>query len=182
MKTRKSNSLTAAGWVAVVGVAMLLTASAAVAAPLTGTFQVKTNVVDSCNTLTTNDIDFGVYDPFAVSVLNGSATFQFFCTKGTSFTSVDMSGVVGARTMSNGTDTIAYELYQPSGDGAAATCPNTTTWGAGTPVGAGKGYKPANAASKVVATVLRVCGTTTQGANVSAGAYSNTVTITINYL
>jgi spore coat protein U-like protein len=49
-------------------------------------------------------------------------------------------------------------------------------------VGAGKGYKPANAASKVVATVLRVCGTTVQGANVTAGAYSNTVTITINYI
>jgi spore coat protein U-like protein len=168
--------------VALAGLATLCFAGASIAAPLTGTFNVTAAVTDSCNTMTTNDIAFGPYDPFAVTVLSQSATFQFFCTKGTTFSSVDMSGTVGSRTMSNGVDTIAYELYQPSGDGAAATCPNTTTWGAGTPVGAGKGYKPATVASKLVATVLRVCGTTTQGSNVSAGNYTSAVTITVNYL
>lgn len=182
MRTRNAKPLATAGWVAAVGAAFILTASPATAAPLTGTFQVQAQVTDACNTLTTNNLNFGTYDPFLATVISQSATFQFFCTKGTTFASVDMSGTVGSRTMSNGTDTIAYELYQPSGDGAAATCPNTTTWGAGTPVGAGKGYKPATVGSKLVATVLKVCGTTTQGANVSAGNYSDTVTITINYL
>jgi len=166
-----------------VGVAAICAASATLAAsPLVGSFNVQTTVVDSCNTLTTNDVVFANYDPFLLTTLSASNTFQFFCTKGTTFSSVDMSGTVGARTMSNGTDTIAYELYQPSGDGAAATCPNTATWGAGTPVGTGKGYKPAAVASKAVATVLRVCATTVQGSNVSAGLYTNSVTITINYL
>ncbi len=167
---------------AVLAAAALCGASPSLAAPLTGTFNVTATVVDACNTMTTNNIAFGTYDPFAATVLSQSATFQFFCTKGTTFSSVDMSGTVGSRAMTNGTDTIAYELFQPSADGAAATCPNTATWGAGTPVGAGKGYKPATVASKLTATVLRVCATTTQGANVSAGSYTSTVTITVNYL
>lgn len=179
MKTRNRKSLATAGWVAVVGAAMLLTASAALAAPLTGTFQVKTNVVDSCNTLTTNDINFGVYDPFLATTLAQSATFQFFCTKGTTFSSVDMSGTVGSRKMINGANQIPYELYQPSGDGSAATCPNATTWGAGAPPA---GYKPATVGAKGTPTILRVCGTTVQGADVPAGNYADTVTITINYL
>jgi spore coat protein U-like protein len=154
----------------------------AVPPPLTGTFTVQTAVTDACNTLVANTLNFGAYDPFLLTTLSNSATFSFVCTKGTTFSSVDMSGTVGSRTMSNGTDTIAYELYQPSGDGSAATCPNTATWGAGTPVGTGKGYKPATVASKATPTTLRVCGTTTQGANVSGGTYTDLVTITINYL
>ena len=153
------------------------------ASPLTGTFTVQATVTDACNTLVTNTLNLGAYDPFGAGTLSSSATFSFTCTKGTSFSSVDMSGTVGSRSMSNGTDTIGYELYQPSGDGSAATCPNTVTWGAGTPVGAGKGYKPANVASKAVPTTLRVCGVSAaQGANVSGGTYTDTVTITINYL
>jgi len=179
MNYRKFKIAAATAALAGIGV---FAATTSLAAPLTGTFNVTATVTDSCNTMTTNDIAFGAYDPFAATTLSASATFQFFCTKGTTFSSVDMSGTVGSRTMSNGTDTIAYELYQPSGDGSGATCPNTNTWGAGTPVGAGKGYKPATVASKAVATVLRVCGTTVQGANVSAGSYTSTVTITINYL
>ncbi len=34
----------------------------------------------------------------------------------------------------------------------------------------------------VTAKVLKVCGRTVQGADVSAGSYTNTVTITVNYL
>jgi spore coat protein U-like protein len=177
MKLNTLKLLAAAGVVT-----LCATGAAFAASPLVGSFNVQTTVVDSCNTLTTNDVVFANYDPFLLTTLSASNTFQFFCTKGTTFSSVDMSGTVGARTMSNGTDTIAYELYQPSGDGAAATCPNTATWGAGTPVGAGKGYKPVTVASKAVATVLRVCATTVQGSNVSAGLYTNSVTITINYL
>lgn len=158
--------------------------AASAASPLSGTFQVTAQVNDSCNTLTTNNVAFGTYDPFLATVIQVNATFQWFCTKGTTFSSVDLvaaSGGVGARTMTNGTSTISYELYQPSAQGAAATCPYTATWGAGTPTGAGKGFAVAASTSKATALVLKVCGQTTQGSDVTAGAYTDTVTININF-
>lgn len=84
--------------------------------------------------------------------------------------------------MSYGADTIAYELYQPSADGAGATCPNTAAWGAGTPAGAGKGYKPGTVATRTVPTTLKVCGVIpAQGADIAAGTYADTVTVNVNY-
>src|SRR5207253_3101555 len=134
---------------------------------------ISATVLASCSMGTLNNIVFANYDVFGSGALNASATVQFTCSKGTTFSSVDLiaaSGAVGARTMSNATNTIAYELYQPSGDGAAATCPNTNTWGAGTPVGSGKGYKPATVASRTAPTTLRACGVIpSQGSDVSAG-------------
>jgi spore coat protein U-like protein len=150
-----------------------------------GTFPVSSAVLSSCTMGTLNNVVFPPYSVFGSGALNANATFQFTCTKGTTFTSVDLvaaSGAVGARKMSNGASTIGYELYQPSGDGAAATCPNTATWGAGTPVGAGKGYKPVTVASRNIPTTLKVCGViSSQGADIPAGTYIDTVTVNVNY-
>lgn len=155
------------------------------AASATGTAPISASVLASCSMGTLNNITFANYDVFASAALNASATVQFTCSKGTTFSSVDLiaaSGAVGARKMSNGSNTITYELYQPSGDGAGATCPNTATWGTGTPVGAGKGYKPATVASRTTPTTLRACAVIpAQGSDISAGTYTDTVTINVNY-
>jgi len=171
--------------VSLAGVAAMCAAGAALAGNATGTFPVAAVVQSSCSMGTINNVVFPNYDVFGTVALTTNATFQFTCTKGTTFSSVDLvaaSGAVGARKMSQGTNTIAYELYQPSGDGAAATCPNTVTWGAGVPTGAGKGYKPSTIASRTVPMILRVCGKIpAQGADVAAGTYLDTVTVNVNY-
>ncbi len=168
-----------------VGIAALVSAEAVLAATAVGTAPISATVLASCSMGALGNIVFANYDVFAAAALNASATMQFTCSKGTTFSSVDLiatSGAVGSRVMSNGTNTITYELYQPSGDGAAATCPNTATWGAGTPTGAGKGYKPATVASRTTPTTLRACGVIpSQGSDITAGAYSDTVTINVNY-
>lgn len=150
-----------------------------------GAFPIAAAVLSSCSMLTLNNLVFPNYSVFGSSALTATATFQFTCTKGTTFSSVDLvaaSGAVGARKLSNGTNTIGYELYQPSGDGSSATCPNTSSWGAGTPAGASKGYKPNTVASRTIPMVLRVCGVIpAQGADVTAGTYTDTVTVNVNY-
>ena len=155
------------------------------AASSSGTFPVSAVVLSSCSTLTLNNVVFPNYDVFASGALSTTATFQFFCTKGTTFASVDLvaaSGAVGSRKMVSGADSIAYELYQPSGDGASATCPNTAAWGAGVPTGVGKGYKPATVATLTKPNVLKVCAVKApQGADISAGTYVDSETLNINY-
>jgi len=163
----------------------ILVSAAALAGSAPGTFPVSAAVQSSCTMGTINNVVFPAYNVFGAGSLTANATFQFTCTKGTTFTSVDLvaaSGAVGARKMSSGASSIGYELYQPSGDGAAASCPNTATWGVGTPTGAGKGYKPNTVASRNVPTTLKVCAVIpSQGADVPAGTYIDTVTINVNY-
>lgn len=177
--------LTARNTSRLAGIAVLVSAEAVLAVNAVGTAPISATVLASCSMGALGNIVFANYDVFAVAALNANATMQFTCSKGTTFSSVDLiasSGAVGSRKMSNGANTIAYELYQPSGDGAAATCPNIATWGAGTPTGAGKGYKPATVASRTTPTTLRACARIpSQGSDIPAGAYSDTVTINVNY-
>ena len=153
---------------------------AAPAATATGSFQVTASVTATCLVSSTANVAFGAYDTTVATNLQATGTVSVTCTKNTAVTSIDLNlgaNASGAtRRMTDGTDFISYELYKPVSAVPGAACAYTTVWG----TGAVNGLVPVAAPSNAART-FNVCGQTTQGQNVGAGSYADTVTVTINY-
>lgn len=138
----------------------------------TTTFPVSATVVKSCS-VSANPLAFGNYDPTAVAALDATTTLSVLCTVGTSFT-VGLSAGVGSgatvttRQMTNGGNLLSYALYQ--------TAARSTIWGntPGTDT-------PAPVTAPATATTLTVYGRIPQSQNVTAGAYTDTITVSVNY-
>lgn len=138
---------------------------------------VNANVQDSCKIEVSSNIDFGTYVPDADKLAQG--TLRVTCIKNVAPTVSLLGGgtQVGDRTLTNGTDSINYTLYQPT-DGALACDPANllTTWGTGANsllLTAFTGY---------VAKEYSVCGKIAAGQNtVGAGTYSGVVTAQVDY-
>jgi spore coat protein U-like protein len=152
----------------------------AVAATATSNFTVTATVVASC-TISTTAIGFGNYDPVvanATTPVDANGTVTVACTSGAS-TTIGMSqganqtgtstAAAPARQMASGaTNRMRYDLYQ---DPARAT-----VWGdVGT--AAAETY---NSTSKA-ATILNIYGRIPSGQDVVTGAYTDTVTATIQF-
>jgi spore coat protein U-like protein len=127
------------------------------------TVGVSATVLGVCQFLTGGTVAFGTLDPSIGGNINGTVTQPtFWCTRGTSYTITDDSGlhelVAGSPRMVSGTsptDFIPYSFtYTATGTGS----------GRGTPINM-------NIASTVVAADYL---------NALAGAYADTVTLTIN--
>lgn len=153
---------------------LLALAGTANAATKTDTMQVSANVVNNC-VMSAAALNLGTFD--GTNNLSANSTIAVRCTSGTAFT-VDLStgaGTYANRTMSNGTDTLAYNLYTTSG--------YTTVWGDGTSTtGRGSGTGAGMAAANVQN--LTVYGRLLASANtgpVGAGTYTDTITATITY-
>lgn len=155
--------------IAVVGmavvVAVVLGSMGVAMAGDTATVAVSASVSGNCKFVApkTGALAFGTLDPAVGGNVAGTPTQpQFWCTKGTAYTIVDDFGVneasagVAPRRMSNGTDFIPYTFtYTDTGTGA----------------GAGSGnYITMNIAGGVLGADY---------INVSAGAYTDTVTLTV---
>lgn len=133
---------------------------------------VATTVIANCS-INTNPLAFGSYDPVVVhatSPLDAAGGVSITCTKGaTTPIAMDLglnpSG--STRRMVSGGDYLTYELYQDSG--------RTTVWGTG-----GSSFTPPVAPSKA-ARLFPVYGRVPAGQDVRAGAYSDTVTATVNF-
>lgn len=106
---------------------ILLAAGSAIAAsPATTTFGVSATVAGNCLVAAT-DLDFGTYDGSAAKA--ATADLKVRCTKGLPYT-VKLStggGTFAQRLLSNGTDTLQYNLFTTAGfasvwgDGSGST-------------------------------------------------------------
>ncbi|HUP65854.1 MAG TPA: spore coat U domain-containing protein [Thermoanaerobaculia bacterium] len=141
---------------------LLIAAVPTFAASSTADIAVSANVAKMCE-IEAGSIDFGAYDPWSATAVNGSGTFRVRCTKSADAVTVGLGdGLNLDRTMGNGTDFLAYSLL----DGAAAwtdAAPKSVTF-------ATSGWQ-----------TLTISGTLAAGQDVSDGSYTDTVVATINF-
>jgi spore coat protein U-like protein len=149
-----------------------LLATSAASAITTDTFDVKITITNECNISTApSDIDFGSNSSQAAADITATGSFAVNCTPEAPYTmglNGGDTGDVNAREMTNGTETIGYQLYKDAS--------HTTAWGlvdtarlGGTGIG-----------SPVTHTVY---GLVPFGANlnVPAGAYEDTITLDVEF-
>jgi spore coat protein U-like protein len=158
-----------------IGMLVVSSDSAVIAASATANLQVTAAVGANC-TITTAPVAFGAYDPIvdnATTDDDGTGTVTVTCTKGTAATiGLGLGGnyLLAQRRMklTTGADTLNYELYKDSG--------RTTVWGnSGTAL-----YSPGSAPNKNPRT-LTVYGRITAGQDVPAGSYADTVVASVNF-
>lgn len=176
MTKRLKRSLLAAGIVAA------FAAGPALAGTAQSNLTVKVQVNANC-TISTTAVDFVTYDPIganASTAQTASGTVAIACTKGsapniTLGLGSNASGSV--RRMTNGTDFLSYELYQPPTNAAGAVCGALSqVWGtAGAAI-----FTPTVPASKSSRT-YNVCGSIAAAQDIGVGAYNDTVVATVNF-
>lgn len=172
---RDARSLAVASWrralVPFAAVAALLAPANAHAATDTDTMTVTATVISSCN-VAADDLAFGNYDPVAPAPLTAATTIEVTCTNGTDYAVALDEGLgsgasIATRKMSAGGDTLDYSLYQD----AAHTQVWGETSGVDTVDGTGTG----------ATATLDVYGMVDAAQTAPAGAYSDTVTVTVTY-
>jgi spore coat protein U-like protein len=134
------------------------------------TLTVTATVSANCS-VAAGTLAFGAYNPISSANVDQSGTFQLTCTKGTTATiGLDLGGHASGATrrMSNGTDLLAYEIYQDSG--------RTTVWGSSGGALLSVAAAPSNAAQTITA-YGRISGSQ----DVGTGSYSDTVTVTVTF-
>jgi len=116
-----------------------------------------------CTISSVTDLDFGTYDvTSATDDDDGAGDVSFRCTKGTVY---DVY-ITGARTMTDGTDTLSFEMYTDAG--------RTAAWASSAPGSGG------TAGSNAPIT-LDIYGRITALQDVQAGTYNGTVVVTVEY-
>ena len=149
--------------------ALIAVAPAAFAASANSTLTVQASVAANC-TIANATLNFGAYDPIVANAtallpLDNSTTITVACTKG--FTPTIGLAAAG-RTITNGADTLTYELYKDVAGGVV--------WGdAG-----GALFTPPSAPGKG-GTAYTIFGRIAGGQDVSTGAYSGTIQATVNF-
>lgn len=167
----KKNSILLAAVLAIVA------SSAAVAAQNTATFQVLITVTKACSVIagTASNIDFGSVASSATS-LSASNNISVTCSKSTPYniglvpSNLDTGGAGKMSPVVAGPDTIAYQLRSVSATGPI--------WGnTATPIAVGNGVAGTGTG---LAQSIPVWATVAN-ANVTPGAYVDTVTVQVNY-
>jgi spore coat protein U-like protein len=146
---------------------------AAEAATKTTTFQVTATVNSACSVSAT-DLAFGVYDPSAAADDNTS-TITVTCTKGTAYNigldaGIASGATVTTRQMKHDTlaDLINYSLFSDASRTVNwGNTPSTDTVDVGSATGAAEKHT--------------VYGRIATGQYVTAGDYSDTITVTVSY-
>ncbi|EOA05751.1 hypothetical protein HBH1_00486 [Herbaspirillum sp. BH-1] len=166
MFNAKKNRFVAATVAAVV---LASSAPASFAATASGTLTISASVVAAC-TVVGSAIAFGAYTQ---SVVNQSGTITVLCTNGTAYNVGLDAGTGTGATVSNrkmsaaGGGTLNYALYRD----AARTNNWGSTIGTDTATGTGSGLTQ----------TLTVYGQIAAAQTPLAGAYSDTVTVTLTY-
>ena len=161
---------------------VLVLATPVFAASTNTTFTVSASVITNC-TISATNLTFGNYDPVVANNTTGgdkyaNSTVTVACTKGAANVWIGLdagansaSAVGTTRAMSaGGGNFLSYELYTADPNPAPGA-----SWG-NTQL-TGKSYVPASKN----ATNITVFGRIPKGQDAAAGAYSDTITATINY-
>jgi len=157
----------AASLVAAVGGAQAATTST--------TFGVSATVLSNC-TVSATALNFGNYTPGG-GPLSVNTPISVRCTRGTNFTvaldgGTTAGGTIAQRLMTNGTDTLQYNLYTSA---AFATVFGNGTTGSTMP-GTGNGLS-----NPVTVTVFGNLPDSAANQDVSTGAYSDVINVTVTY-
>lgn len=178
--------LVRASQAAVIGCLGIATSSWAGAG--TTTFTVQATVLQKCS-ISAPLFDFANYDPLVTNLsapLAHTGTLSITCTKNSGATipvtigldtgSNGPNAIGTTRAMKSGTTYLNYEIYQPNGNGLAATCTGTT-W-----TSSGGGLMTASDTFGVASPVtFNVCGSVPGGQDPGQGAYSDLVTAQVNF-
>ena len=162
---------------ATMAAAALAVAGTAGAAIATTTFGVSATVLKLC-LVSANPLGFGNYTPTG-GALAVNTTVNVRCTKGTTFTvaldkGTTVGGTIAQRLMTNGTDTLQYNLYTTA---AFATIFGDGVTGSTMP-GTGNGMAVASA---VAVAVFGQLPDSVANQAVSTGAYADTINVTVTY-
>lgn len=160
---------------ATMAAAALAVAGTASAVTATTTFGVTATVLKTCS-VAASPLGFGNYTP-STGALAANTTVNVKCTKTTPFTVTlnggsTAGGTIAQRLMTNGTDTLQYNLYTTA---AFATLFGDGTTGVGVP-GTGAGL-----ATAVAVTVYGSLPDNAPNQAASTGAYSDTINVTVTY-
>ncbi len=152
--------------------ALMCGAASAWAGSATTFMQVSLNVVPNCR-LSVTDLSFGNYDPLlgnADRPLDGAAQLQMVCTKNSQASIMFDSGehgVASTRGMVLGSDRVSYDLFRDSA--------RTERWADSADALHVTGTGSRNPQQ------FTVFGRVPAGQEVSAGAYSDIVTATVDF-
>jgi spore coat protein U-like protein len=157
------------------GLGLAAAGTALAANPVTTTFQVTATVLKAC-TVSATPLAFGNYTPGSGAITNTS-TINVACTKSSPY-SVTLNGgsttggTIAQRLMTNGSQTLQYNLYTSNA--------YTTLLGDGT-----TGAKvTATGAGLTVPNPITVYGQlpdTVANQSVPAGSYTDTITVSVSY-
>ena len=151
----------------------LAVVGSAQAATKTASFNVTASVSKNC-IISANPLALGTFD--GTNDLTASSTIAVRCTSGTSYfvdLSTGASASFAGRTMTNGTDTLVYNLYT---DGTYSSIWGDGSGGSARVAGTGAGFASA--------TNLTVAGRLQAAANtgpIGAGNYTDTIVASIVY-
>lgn len=145
------------------------------AATATGSMSVSATVLTAC-TVTPGPLSFGNYDPTSGTAKDATATITVVCTAGTAYTlGLDAGSGAGATTsarkmtLASGSTTLSYAIYSDSG--------RTANWGNTAGTGALTGTSSLVSLSQNFTAYGRIPVSQTA----TAGAYTDTVTVTLSY-
>lgn len=153
------------GFVAL-GVSQALAPVAAYATTTTGTIAVSATVLSTC-LVGSGTIAFGNY---AGSELSGSTSISVTCTSGTTYSVLINGGASGGDTTTRlmagpSTDKLQYKVWQDAG--------HSTNWNDSDSTVAGTGNG--------LAQLINVYATIPASQSVTAGSYTDTLTVTVSY-
>ena len=154
---------------------IVLSVSTSEAATTTGSMTVSATVLSAC-TVTPGPLAFGNYDPTSATPKDATASIVVLCTAGTAYTlALDAGTGSGASitarkmTIAAGTATLNYAIYNDSG--------RTTNWGNT----AGTGALTGTTSLVTLTNTFTAYGRIPVSQATAAGAYTDTITVTLTY-
>ena len=155
--------------------AALAAAGTASAAAATTTFGVSATVLKTCS-VAANPLGFGNYTPSS-GALAANTTVNVKCSKTTPFTVTlnggsTTGGNIAQRLMTNGTDTLQYNLYT-----TAALCHGVRRWNDRRR----RAWRGQRSGEAVAVTVYGNLPDNASNQAVSTGAYTDTINVTVTY-